>query len=70
MHMEGSEPQISGNAEVIIEFRAGEMTQERVQLGSRGHTLVPRGAGIRTRDVAGPRSPVLGFSSALRAKYS
>lgn len=48
MHMEGSEPQISGNAEVIIEFRAGEMTQERVQLGSRGHTLVLRGAGIRT----------------------
>lgn len=39
------------------------MTQERVQLGSRG-------VGIRTRDEAGPRSPVLGFSSALRAKYS
>lgn len=70
MHMEGPEPRISGNAEVIIEFRAGEMTQERVQLGSRGHTLVLRGVGIRTRDVAGPRSPVLGFSSALRAKYS
>lgn len=30
MHMEGPEPQISGNAKVIIEFRAGEMTQERV----------------------------------------
>lgn len=47
--MEGSEPQISGNAEVIIEFRAGEMTQERVQLGSRGHTLVLRGVGIRAQ---------------------
>lgn len=40
MHMEGPEPQISGNAKVIIEFRAGEMAQERVQLGSRGYTLV------------------------------
>lgn len=68
--MEGPESQMSGNAKVIIEFRAGEMAQERVQLGSRGYTLVLRGVGIRTKEVAGPRSPVLGYSPALRAKYS
>lgn len=70
MHMEEPEPQISGNAKVIIEFRAGEMAQETVQLGSRGYTLVLEGVGIRTREVAGPRSPVLGYSPALRAEYS
>lgn len=30
-------PQISGNAKVVIEFRAGEMAQERAELGSRGY---------------------------------
>lgn len=68
--MEGPEPQISGNAKVVIEFRAGEMAQERVQLGSRGYTLVLGGVGVRTREVAGSRSPVLGYSPALSAKYS
>ena len=52
--MEGPEPQISGNAKVIIEFRAGEMAQERVQLGGRGYTLVLGDVEIRTREVAGP----------------
>lgn len=28
---------ISGNAKVIIEFGAGEMVQERAELGSRGY---------------------------------
>lgn len=70
VHMEGPEPQISGNAKVIIEFRAGEMAQERVQLGGRGYTLVLGDVEIRTREVAGPRSPVLRSSPALRARYS
>lgn len=70
MHMEGPEPQISGNAKVIIEFRAGEMAQERAELGGRGYTFVPGGVGIRTREVAGPRSPVLGHSPVLRAERS
>lgn len=56
MHMEGPEPQISGNAEVIIEFRAGEMTQERVQLGSRGHTLVLKRCG--DQDQGGGRAQI------------
>lgn len=64
MHTEGPEPQMGGNANVVIEFRAGEMAQERVQLGSRGHTLVLGGVGVRTGEVAGPRSPILGYSPA------
>ena len=35
MHME--DPQVGGNAKVVIEFRAGEMEQERAELGSRGY---------------------------------
>lgn len=54
MHVEGPEPQISGNAKVIIEFRAGEMAQERVQLGGRGYTLVLGDVAIRTGRWQGP----------------
>lgn len=71
MHTEGPEPQIGGNANVVIEFRAGEMAQERVQLGSRGHTLVLGSVGVRTGEGAGPDHQSWGtVLQALRAKYS
>lgn len=70
MHMEGPEPQISGNAKVIIEFRAGEMAQERAELGGRGYTFVPEVWGSGPGRWQGPRSPVLGHSPALRAERS
>lgn len=56
MHMEGPEPQISGNAKVIIEFRAGEMAQERAELGGKRVHLCPRRCG--DQDQGGGRAQI------------